>query len=156
MAGAGGISPGILRGFSDEVEGPVGHDDVYPVLLAGVIYDLSAKQEHQGHIRTRVLNTEWKSNFTTLMTGLETVTEKPNTCFSLVFLRNDADACGVRGSWAPPPSRDGEARAGSKGRWVLDFSSLAPHSASPRLGTAAPLWPAPSCSSHCPMEGPPR
>lgn len=60
MVGAGGISPGILWGFSDEVEGPVGHDDVYPVLLAGVIYDLSAKQEHQGHIRTRVLNTEWE------------------------------------------------------------------------------------------------
>ena len=35
-------SPGIFWGFRDQMEGSVGHDDVNPVLFAGVIYDLPA------------------------------------------------------------------------------------------------------------------
>lgn len=44
-------SPGILRGLGNQVEGPVGHDDVNPVLLAGVVDDLSAgtAKADQGH-----------------------------------------------------------------------------------------------------------
>lgn len=47
-------SPGILRGLGDQVEGPISHNDVNPVLFAGVIDDLSAEgktpkanQEHR-------------------------------------------------------------------------------------------------------------
>lgn len=42
-AANGRASPGIFWGLGDQVEGPVGHDDVDPVLFAGVIDDLSAK-----------------------------------------------------------------------------------------------------------------
>lgn len=34
--------PGIFGGLGDQVEGPIGHNDINPVLFAGVIDDLSA------------------------------------------------------------------------------------------------------------------
>lgn len=69
------------------MEGPVGHDDVNSVLFAGVIYDLSAKQQKREiQIRTtESLRVSGKSLFTKLMEW-ETVTQKSNTYFSLGFL----------------------------------------------------------------------
>lgn len=37
--------PGIFGGLGDQVEGPIGHDDINPILFGGVIYDLSAGGE---------------------------------------------------------------------------------------------------------------
>lgn len=67
------------------MEGPIGHNDIDPVLFAGVIYDLSAKeQKHHMQIRNTELTTGRKSSLTKLMLALETVTEKnqiPNSAF---------------------------------------------------------------------------
>lgn len=94
-------SPGIFWGFGDQVEGPIGHNDIDPVLFAGVIDDLSA--EEQKH-RTQIRNTEFsaiseKNNIAKLTIHSQTVTEKPDTFLEVVI------AVSSGGSQAPVCSR---------------------------------------------------
>lgn len=66
--------PGIFRGLGDQVEGPIGHNDINPVLFAGVIDDLSAggKSANKQVGNTEFLAISEKSNFTKLLTELDT------------------------------------------------------------------------------------
>lgn len=94
-------SPGIFWGFGDQVEGPISHNDIDPVLFAGVIDDLSA--EEQKH-RTQIRNTEFsaiseKNNIAKLTIHSQTVTEKPDTFLEVVI------AVSSGGSQAPVCSR---------------------------------------------------
>lgn len=92
-------SPGIFRGLGDQVEGPIGHDDVNPILFAGVIYDLSAKEQKP---QTQIRNPEFwitgeKSNFTKPVMELKTVTEKSRGPLQPCYFafRNDEDPRGL-------------------------------------------------------------
>lgn len=48
-------SPGIFGGFRNEMEGPVGHNDVDPVLFVCVVDDLPARRKGRMEVRNAKL-----------------------------------------------------------------------------------------------------